>query len=133
LFHPVVTYLIFNSADLISRQLAELISRPHKGPLLYILVLLRVIFITLFLLCNTNIDFVPYYFNHDACYITLMAFFSLSNGYLSALCFMKALKMVVSEDAEKAGMIMAGSHVFGLLMGTACIFVLGGLPYLLAT
>ena len=132
-FQPVGTFLLFNVGDLVGRQLTRGISRPHSGPLLYFLILLRVLFIPLFLCCNTDLELLPSYFHHDAAYITLVVLFSVSNGYLSAICQMHAPKIVSPEDAEKAGMMMTASHGLGLLLGSIIIFLIGGLPHLLVT
>ncbi|CAL4124450.1 unnamed protein product, partial [Meganyctiphanes norvegica] len=121
-FQPVITFLLYNVGDLFGRQLAGWMTWPRRGSLLYILVALRVGFIPLFLFCNTDIASVPSYFTRDSVYITLMVLFSVSNGHLTALCFMSAPKMVAPEDAEKAGMMLAGSLGLGLLLGAVCSF-----------
>ena len=130
-FQPVGTFLLFNMGDLLGRQLPRWISRPHSGPVLYVLVFLRVLFIPLFLFCNTDIRLLPLYFHHDAAYIILVSLFSISNGYLSAICQMHAPKIVSSEDAEKAGTMMAASNGLGFLLGSILLFLIVGLPHLL--
>jgi len=127
-FQPVITFLLFNVCDVFGRQLAGWMSWPRRGSLIYILVVLRVVFIPLFLFCNTDIESIYSYFTHDAVYITLMVLFSVSNGHLTALCFMYAPKMVAAEDAEKAGMMVAGSLGLGLLLGGLCSFAFGAIP-----
>lgn len=63
---------------------------PQPGKDSYLLpamVILRVIFIPLFMLCNVQPrDYLPVVFSHDAWYIIFMIFFSISNGYLASLC-----------------------------------------------
>ena len=132
-FQPVITYLLFNVGDIFGRQMAGWIVRPLRGPLLNILVLLRILFIPLFLLCNTDSEVIPNYFTHDAVYITLVLLFSISNGYTSAMCHMLAPKIVAAEDAEKARMIMASTHGLGILIGCVFTFITGGIPNLLVT
>ncbi|KAL0178597.1 hypothetical protein M9458_027491, partial [Cirrhinus mrigala] len=61
---------------------------PGKDSIwLPILVIARLVFVPLFMLCNvqprTNL---PVLFAHDAWYIVFMILFSFSNGYLASLC-----------------------------------------------
>lgn len=63
-------------------------SQPGKDScLLPVVVVLRVIFVPLFMLCNVQPRYyLPVVFSHDAWYIIFMIFFSISNGYLASLC-----------------------------------------------
>ncbi|KAK8751945.1 hypothetical protein OTU49_011201 [Cherax quadricarinatus] len=92
---------------------------PQRGSkILYIMVLLRVVFIPLFLLCNHNPNSaIPTVFGHDAWYVVFMLLFSLSNGYCSSLCMMYGPKMVSEDKAEVASSMMAAMLGLGLLTG----------------
>lgn len=63
---------------------------PQPGKDSYLLpfmVILRTVFIPLFMLCNVEPrNNLPVIFAHDAWYIVFMIFFALSNGYLASLC-----------------------------------------------
>lgn len=52
-----------------------------------ILVIARVIFVPLFILCNVQPrEYLPVVFANDAWYIVFMIVFAFSNGYLASLC-----------------------------------------------
>ncbi|XP_042233130.1 equilibrative nucleoside transporter 1-like isoform X2 [Homarus americanus] len=118
-FQPVVTFLLFNVGDYLGRQVAGFIMWPRRGSkILYFLVLLRIVFIPLFLLCNHNPKSpIPSLFAHDAWYVVFMLLFSLSNGYCSSLCMMYGPKMVSEDKAEVASSMMAAMLGLGLLTG----------------
>ena len=119
--------------DIFGRQLAGWIARPLKGTWPYILVILRIMFIPSFLVCNTDSEVMPNYFTHDAVYIILKILCSISNGYTSAICHMLVPKIVSSEAAEKTGIIMAGSQWMWILIGCVSTFITGGISNLLVT
>lgn len=51
------------------------------------LVVARVIFVPLLLLCNVQPRYyLPVFFEHDSWFILFMAAFAFSNGYLASLC-----------------------------------------------
>lgn len=54
-----------------------------------VLVVARIVFIPLLMLCNVNVKqryYLPSVFKHDAWFIVFMAAFAFSNGYLASLC-----------------------------------------------
>lgn len=52
-----------------------------------VLVVARIVFIPLLLLCNVKKHYyLPAVFKHDAWFIIFMAAFAFSNGYLASLC-----------------------------------------------
>jgi len=117
-FQPVATFLLFNIGDYLGRQVAGLIAWPGKNSrLIPLFVVLRVVFIPLFLMCNNNLEAMPDYFENDGFYIAIMLLFSISNGYLSSLCMMFGPGLVDEKDAEKAGSLMAAFLGLGLMMG----------------
>ncbi|XP_055018347.1 equilibrative nucleoside transporter 1 isoform X2 [Boleophthalmus pectinirostris] len=123
-FIPVSCFLLFNVMDWAGRSLTAVCMWPGKdSKLLPALVILRIIFIPLFILCNVQPrKYFPVVFSHDAWYITLMIFFSFSNGYLASLCMCFGPKKVAQHEAETAGAIMAFFLSLGLALGAAFSF-----------
>ncbi|XP_061480832.1 equilibrative nucleoside transporter 1 isoform X2 [Rhineura floridana] len=87
-FIPVCCFLMFNAFDWAGRSLTAFCMWPGKeSRLLPFMVIARVVFIPLFMLCNVQPRHnLPVFFGHDAWYIIFMIFFSISNGYLASLC-----------------------------------------------
>ncbi|XP_068209553.1 equilibrative nucleoside transporter 1-like [Palaemon carinicauda] len=126
-FQPVATFLLFNVGDYVGRLSAGFILWPRKGSwILYLFVLLRLVFIPLFLLCNHDPKSnIPSVFTHDAWYIIIMLLFSLSNGYCSSLAMTYGPKLVSESKAEKASSMMAAMLGLGLLLGGVSSFGFG--------
>nr|XP_019947951.1 PREDICTED: equilibrative nucleoside transporter 1 [Paralichthys olivaceus]XP_019947959.1 PREDICTED: equilibrative nucleoside transporter 1 [Paralichthys olivaceus]XP_019947968.1 PREDICTED: equilibrative nucleoside transporter 1 [Paralichthys olivaceus]XP_019947975.1 PREDICTED: equilibrative nucleoside transporter 1 [Paralichthys olivaceus] len=123
-FIPVSCFLLFNLMDWAGRSLTAVCMWPGKDSMwLPILVVLRVVFIPLFMLCNVQPrHYLPVLFSHDAWYIIFMIFFSFSNGYLASLCMCFGPKKVPQHEAETAGAIMAFFLSLGLALGAAVSF-----------
>ncbi|KAG7228560.1 hypothetical protein INR49_007734 [Caranx melampygus] len=123
-FIPVSCFLLFNVMDWAGRSLTAVCMWPGKDSIwLPVLVILRVIFIPLFMLCNVQPrNYLPVWFEHDAWYIIFMIFFSFSNGYLASLCMCFGPKKVPPHEAETAGAIMAFFLSLGLALGAATSF-----------
>ncbi|XP_015272401.1 PREDICTED: equilibrative nucleoside transporter 1 [Gekko japonicus] len=124
-FTPVSCFLVFNVFDWAGRSLTAVCMWPGKDSLLLpLMVIFRVIFIPLFMLCNVlprrNL---PVVFAHDAWYIIFMIFFSISNGYLASLCMCFGPKKVLPHEAETAGAIMAFFLSLGLALGAVSSFL----------
>ncbi|ETE64919.1 Equilibrative nucleoside transporter 1, partial [Ophiophagus hannah] len=100
--------------------------KPGKeSRLLPFLVVIRLIFIPLFMLCNVQPrNYLPVIFAHDAWYLIFMPLFSISNGYLASLCMCFGPKKVLSHEAETAGAIMAFFLSLGLALGAILSFPL---------
>ncbi|OXB65412.1 hypothetical protein ASZ78_005039 [Callipepla squamata] len=124
-FIPVSCFLIFNVFDWTGRSLTALFTWPGKDScLLPVMVVLRVIFIPLFMLCNVQPrNHLPVIFSHDAWYIIFMIFFSISSGYLASLCMCFGPKKVLAHEAETAGAVMAFFLTLGLALGAAISFL----------
>ncbi|XP_039202962.1 equilibrative nucleoside transporter 1 isoform X1 [Crotalus tigris] len=125
-FSPVACFLMFNIFDWAGRSLTAVCVWPGKeSRLLPFLVIIRVIFIPLFMLCNVvDRQNLPVIFAHDAWYLTFMLLFSFSNGYLASLCMCFGPKKVLSHEAETAGAIMAFFLSLGLALGAILSFPL---------
>ncbi|NXB97342.1 S29A1 protein, partial [Vidua chalybeata] len=124
-FIPVSCFLLFNVFDWTGRSLTALFTWPGMDScLLPVMVVLRVIFVPLFMLCNVKPRYyLPVVFAHDAWYIIFMIFFSISNGYLASLCMCFGPKKVLVHEAETAGAIMAFFLSLGLALGAAVSFL----------
>lgn len=124
-FIPVSCFLNFNIFDWLGRSLTAVCMWPGKDSLwLPSLVLARVVFVPLLLLCNVH----PRYylnvvFKHDAWFIFFMATFAFSNGYLASLCMCYGPKKVKPTEAETAGAIMAFFLSLGLALGAVFSFL----------
>ncbi|XP_070788565.1 equilibrative nucleoside transporter 1 [Pituophis catenifer annectens] len=125
-FSPVACFLMFNIFDWAGRSLTAVCVWPGKeSRLLPFLVIIRLIFIPLFMLCNVQPRRnLPVIFAHDAWYLTFMLLFSISNGYLASLCMCFGPKKVLSHEAETAGAIMAFFLSLGLALGAILSFPL---------
>ncbi|KAL8185658.1 UNVERIFIED_CONTAM: hypothetical protein K2H54_056706 [Gekko kuhli] len=124
-FIPVSCFLEFNVFDWAGRSLTAVCIWPGKDSLLLpLMVIFRVIFIPLFMLCNVHPRWnLPVIFAHDAWYIIFMIFFSISNGYLASLCMCFGPKKVLPHEAETAGAIMAFFLSLGLALGAVSSFL----------
>ncbi|XP_060703723.1 equilibrative nucleoside transporter 1-like isoform X2 [Hemiscyllium ocellatum] len=127
-FIPICCFLLFNVFDWIGRSLTAVCMWPRKdSKFLPVLVLARIIFIPVFMLCNVHPRRMPVFFTHDAWYIVFMMFFAFSNGYLASLCMCYGPKNVFATEAETAGAIMAFFLSLGLATGACLSFLFRGL------
>ncbi|KAI4875830.1 hypothetical protein NFI96_004183 [Prochilodus magdalenae] len=127
-FIPVSCFLLFNVCDWAGRSLTAVCMWPGKdSKLLPILLLARVVFVPLFMLCNVQPRYnIPIFFAHDAWFIIFMIFFAFSNGYLASLCMCFGPKKVAPNEAETAGAIMAFFLSLGLALGASLSFLFRG-------
>lgn len=128
-FIPVSCFLFFNVFDWAGRSLTAVCMWPGKdSKLLPGLLLARVIFVPLFMLCNVQPRLnLPVYFTHDGWYIAFMILFAFSNGYLASLCMCFGPKKVDPSEAETAGAIMAFFLSLGLALGACLSFLFRGI------
>ncbi|KAK7127356.1 hypothetical protein R3I93_020060 [Phoxinus phoxinus] len=124
-FIPVSCFLFFNVFDWAGRSLTAVCMWPGKdSKLLPGLILARVIFVPLFMLCNVQPrGNLPVYFSHDGWFIAFMILFAFSNGYLASLCMCFGPKKVDPSEAETAGAIMAFFLSLGLALGASLSFL----------
>lgn len=124
-FIPVSCFLFFNMFDWAGRSLTAVCMWPGKdSKLLPGLILVRVIFVPLFMLCNVHPRVnLPVYFTHDGWFIAFMILFAFSNGYLASLCMCFGPKKVDPSEAETAGAIMAFFLSLGLALGASLSFL----------
>ncbi|CAF93346.1 unnamed protein product, partial [Tetraodon nigroviridis] len=124
-FIPVSCFLLFNLCDWGGRSLTAVWMWPGKDSLLLPgMIVCRVIFVPLFMLCNVEPRVhLPVLFYHDAFFIMFMILFGFSNGYLASLCMCFGPKKVLPHEAETAGAIMAFFLSLGLALGAALSFI----------
>nr|XP_060471612.1 equilibrative nucleoside transporter 1 isoform X1 [Panthera onca] len=124
-FIPVSCFLTFNVFDWLGRSLTAIFTWPGKDShWLPSLVLARILFVPLLLLCNVQPrQYLAVVFEHDAWFIIFMAAFAFSNGYLASLCMCFGPKKVKPAEAETAGAIMAFFLSLGLALGAVFSFL----------
>ncbi|ELW65617.1 Equilibrative nucleoside transporter 1 [Tupaia chinensis] len=124
-FIPVSCFLTFNIFDWLGRSLTAVCMWPGKDSRwLPSLVLARLVFVPLLLLCNVKPRrYLTVVFEHDAWFIFFMAAFAFSNGYLASLCMCFGPKKVKPAEAETAGAIMAFFLSLGLALGAVFSFL----------
>ncbi|KAF7658809.1 hypothetical protein LDENG_00007660 [Lucifuga dentata] len=128
-FISVCCFLIFNVNDWLGRTITTWIQWPRKESRLFpALVVSRIVFIPLLMLCNVQTRvFLPVFFSHDAAFTSIMALFSLSSGYFVCLSMSYAPQLVEPKDAETAGALMTFFLALGLSIGASLSFLLRAL------
>ncbi|NXL92061.1 S29A3 protein, partial [Alectura lathami] len=122
-FVPLTSFLLYNFADWCGRQITAWIQVPGPNSrLLPALVLLRTVFLPLFILCNyqPRAHIRTVLFNHDVYPVAFTVLLGLSNGYLGTLAIVYGPKIVPKELAEAAGVVMSFYMVLGLALGSVC-------------
>ncbi|XP_069015228.1 equilibrative nucleoside transporter 2-like [Embiotoca jacksoni] len=125
-FIAVCCFLIFNLSDWIGRTVTTVIQWPRKESRLFpALVVSRVVFIPLVMLCNVQSrTYLPVFFPHDGAFVAIMILFSVSSGYFVCLSMSYAPQLVEPKDAETAGAMMTFFLALGLSIGAALSFLL---------
>ncbi|XP_062371746.1 equilibrative nucleoside transporter 2 isoform X2 [Sardina pilchardus] len=125
-FISVCCFLFFNLMDWLGRTITTLKRWPPKESRLFpALVVSRVIFIPLLMLCNVQKrSNLPVFFHNDAIFSVIMLLFSLSSGYCVCLTMSYAPQLVEAKDAETAGILMTFFLALGLSIGAALSFPL---------
>ncbi|KAK1886715.1 Equilibrative nucleoside transporter 2 [Dissostichus eleginoides] len=124
-FTCVCCFIVFNAFDLAGRGAPSLVQWPSKeSPLFPVSVLSRLVFIPLLMMCNVENSNLTVLFSHDCAFVTIMALFSFTNGYLATLCMSYAPQLVRSKDCETAGSLMSFFLVLGLALGASLSFLL---------
>ncbi|XP_064630332.1 equilibrative nucleoside transporter 1-like isoform X1 [Lineus longissimus] len=117
-FIPVACFLIFNSFAVLGNLLTEVVKKP--GPkYLFIPVVLRILFIPLFMICNYNPKYrsFPVFIFNNYIYMTISILHALSHGYCSSLSMMYAPREAKEGDAGTAAMVAAFFLVLGIFCG----------------
>ncbi|KAM3590443.1 uncharacterized protein V6R79_009697 [Siganus canaliculatus] len=125
-FIAVCCFLAFNINDWLGRTVTTFVRWPGKESRLFpALVVSRVVFVPLLMLCNVqDRHYLPVFFSHDAVYTLILALFSLTSGYFVCLSMSYAPQLVEPKDAETAGALMTFFLALGLSIGAALSFLL---------
>ncbi|XP_054709130.1 equilibrative nucleoside transporter 3-like [Uloborus diversus] len=122
-FTPVTCYLCFNFFAMLGSLFPNWVKWP--GPkYLWIPVVLRILMIPYFMLCNYKPDKrqLPVLIDNDWAYFGMAVALGLSSGYYSSLAMMYAPGCVDTEHAPIAGMISALFLVLGIVCGVNFTF-----------
>lgn len=120
-FIPVACFLMFNIGDYLGRSLASFSWVPKPGSKFgLVLAVLRIVFIPLFIICNTAPSdryYTSVLIPSDTVYIILVLLLSISNGFLTSTVMVAAPCRVHVHQQEAAANIMAGVLGVGLACG----------------
>ncbi|XP_075145843.1 equilibrative nucleoside transporter 2 [Haematobia irritans] len=130
LFAPITCFLTFNLFAMLGSLTTSWIQWP-KPRFLCVPVILRVVFIPLFLLCNyipKGIDrTIPVLISNEWVYWIIAVVMSYSSGYLSSLGMMYAPQTVQPKYQITAGMFAAAMLITGIFSGILFSFVMPSL------
>ncbi|KYN34592.1 Equilibrative nucleoside transporter 3 [Trachymyrmex septentrionalis] len=119
-YSSVMCFLTFNITAMLGSLIASLVQWPSRKYLV-IPVILRVIYIPLFLICNYQPmgteRILPVLIKNDWVFWVIAITMGLSSGYLSSLSMMYCPRMVDSQYASTAGMFGAASLMTGIFTG----------------
>ncbi|CAI6374027.1 unnamed protein product [Macrosiphum euphorbiae] len=119
-YTSVMCFLTFNVSALIGTYISTLVSWP-KPKWLFIPVVLRVILIPLFLICNYHpigvTRIMPVVIESDYVFWALGTFLGLSSGYYSSVAMMYTLSCVEPRYSGIAGMFGAAVLITGVCGG----------------
>ncbi|XP_066582107.1 NADPH-dependent diflavin oxidoreductase 1-like [Prorops nasuta] len=119
-YASVMCFLTFNVTAMIGSSIASLIQWPSKKYLI-IPVVLRILFIPLFLYCNYHPAkterILPVLINNDWAYFFIAVLMGLTSGYFSSLSMMYCPGTVEPQHAATAGMFAAASLITGIFFG----------------
>ncbi|KAG5671462.1 hypothetical protein PVAND_001657 [Polypedilum vanderplanki] len=127
MFTPITCFLTFNVFAMLGSLTTSWIQWPSPKYLVWP-VLLRLLFIPLFLFCNyhpLNVERkLPVYINNDYLYWIIAVLMSYSSGYLSSLAMMYAPRAQTNTLHQiKAGMMAAAMLISGIFAGIMFSFM----------
>lgn len=120
-FTPLTSFLLYNFADWCGRQITAWVQVPGpRSKWLPTMILLRTLFIPVFMLCNfqPRVHIANVVFAHDVYPMVFVVFLGLSNGYLSTLSIIYGPKVTPKELSEAAGVLMMLFLQVGLALGS---------------
>lgn len=128
LFRPAsfipFAFLLWNAGDLVGR-LAPLLPRlslVHYPRTVFLISILRIMFVPLYLLCNIRGRGAV--IASDFFYLFIVQFlFGMTNGYVGSTCMIGASEWVEAEEREAAGGFMGLMLVGGLTAGSLLSFL----------
>lgn len=123
MFIPVM-FILFNLGDTVGRNLPGVLTRAR---VVLTLVIFRVVFIPLFMMCNVKTSggsiFPRPPLDSDVWPLLIMAVFAMSNGWLTTCALMHAPEAVPPPERERAGSLMICFLNTGLFVGSSLSFV----------
>ncbi|KAK2588719.1 hypothetical protein KPH14_001609 [Odynerus spinipes] len=123
----VMCFLTFNVTAMIGSSIASAVQWPSEKYLV-IPIILRVLYIPLFLFCNYQpagtSRYLPVYIDNDWVYLVIGITMGLSHGYLSSIAMMYCSRTIEPQYASIAGMFGAASLVTGIFTGILFSFVM---------
>lgn len=126
-YMSVLCFLTFNVTAMIGSWLSTFFAWPGKRTLV-IPVILRALFIPLFLFCNYQpkdlTRVLPVLITNDYAHWVIGASMGVSSGYLSSLAMMYCPRMVEPQYASVAGMFGAACLITGVGAGVLFSFVM---------
>lgn len=127
LFTSITCFLTFNLFAMLGSLTTSWVQWPKAGSL-YIPVLLRAIFLPLFLFCNylpkNTTRTLPVLISSEWLYWLIAIVMSYSSGYLSSLGMMYAPQTVLPKYQITAGMFAAAMLITGIFSGILFSFIL---------
>ncbi|KAL6111091.1 slc29a2 [Pungitius sinensis] len=118
-FTCVCCFIVFSAMDLSGRVLTNCVQWPSKeSRWLPVAVASRVVFVPLLAMTFR----LPAFLCRDWFFVSIVATFSFSNGYLASLCVAYAPQLVRGKDREAAGLLMSLSIALGLSLGALVSF-----------
>ncbi|GLV32794.1 Equilibrative nucleoside transporter 2 [Carabus blaptoides fortunei] len=125
-YTSVTCFLTFNVCAMLGSSISSWFTWP-KPKYLWIPVMLRLLYIPLFLLCNyqpAKVDRIfPVLINNDWAYWIIAITMGLSSGYFSSLGMIYAPRTVEPQYAATAGMFGAACLITGIFSGILFSFV----------
>ncbi|XP_053548003.1 equilibrative nucleoside transporter 3 [Bombina bombina] len=121
-FTPLTCFLMYNFADFCGRQITTWIQSPGpNSKLLPALVLLRTLFIPMFMFSNyqPRKHIYKVIFQSDVYPVIFISLLGFSNGYLGTLSMVYGPKVVSKELAEGTAVVMSFFLSLGLAVGSA--------------
>ena len=124
-FVSFATFFLFNASAMGGNLISGCTTWPGKDRV-WIIVLLRFLFVPYFLYCNFKPETRKWQvlIGNDLAYMFGNIFLALSSGYLSSLCMMFASSDLPPSEAPKAGMLAAFFLVLGIFLGINSSFIL---------
>lgn len=119
-----LAFLFWNTGDLVGRLMTAVpqMSLTSHLRVLFLLSILRIVFIPLYLLCNINNSGAVV--ESDTFYLVVVQFlFGVSNGFIGSSCMVGAASWVGVEEREAAGGFMGLMLVAGLSVGSLFSFL----------
>lgn len=122
-FLPICCFLLFNVSDFVGRTICKWISISSRW-LLLLISFIRIVYIPLFMMCDTHPrSYLPVIFG-DIGYIILIATLGITNGFVCTLAMIAGPKRVANNLKEISGFILVAFLGTGLTMGAISSYII---------